>query len=88
MRNEAKKCSEKALNHITSENGSFFENLKWLNAKEAAQYLRLGSVGVLRNMVSERKIPFYKLGRSLRFKVSDLDKLLESTKTLGGFYEY
>ena len=88
MNLKQEKSGAKTLNHITSEGNSFLENNRWLNAKEAAQYLRLASVGVLRNMVSQRRVPFYKLGRSLRFKRSDLDQLIESSKRIGGFYEY
>jgi len=57
----------------------FFENLKWLTAKEAAEYLRLSSVECLRNLVYKGKIPKYHLGRHLRFKVSDLDRVLEAS---------
>lgn len=60
-----------------------FENLTWLTSKEAAEYLRLPSVGVLRWLVSQRRVPFRKLGRSLRFKKSELDRLLEAS-AIGG----
>ncbi len=53
---------------------------KWITADEAARYLRLSSVGVLYDFVYEKRVPYYKLGRLLRFKISDLDQLLESSK--------
>lgn len=53
---------------------------KWITAEEAARYLRLSSVFVLRNMVYEKRVPYYKLGRLLRFKVSELDQILEASK--------
>lgn len=56
----------------------FFENLKWLNSEEAVMYLRLPSVGALRNLVYRRQIPFTKLGRSLRFDREELDRFLVS----------
>ena len=56
----------------------FFENLKWLNSEEAVMYLRLPSVGALRNLVYRRQIPFTKLGRSLRFDREELDRFLGS----------
>lgn len=62
---------------VISKNKSFFDNSKWLTAKEAAQYLRLSSVEVLRNMVCQRRVPCYKMGKSLRFMVSELDTLME-----------
>lgn len=61
-----------------------FENLTWLTSTEAAEYLRLASVDVLRALVYQRKIPFHKLGRSLRFKKGELDRLLEASRN-GGF---
>ena len=63
----------------------FFENLTWLTSNEAADYLRLPSVGALRVLVCKRRIPFHKLGRSLRFKRVELDRLLDASKHLGGF---
>jgi len=59
----------------------FFENLKWLTSREAVVYLRLPSCGALRNLVYRRKIPFTKLGRSLRFDRESLDRFLESSAT-------
>lgn len=52
----------------------------WLTAEEATAYLKLSSVCSLRNFVYEKRVPYYKLGRLLRFKVSELDQLIESTK--------
>jgi len=63
----------------------FFENLTWLTSNEAADYLRLPSVGALRVLVCKRRLPFHKLGRSLRFKRVELDRLLEASKHFGGF---
>ncbi len=61
-----------------------FENLTWLTSNEAAEYLRLPSVGALRVLVCKRRLPFHKLGRSLRFKRAELDRLLDASKHLGG----
>ena len=60
-----------------------FENLTWLTSNEAAQYLRLPSVGALRVLVCKRRLPFHKLGRSLRFKKAELDRLLEASRNGG-----
>jgi excisionase family DNA binding protein len=73
---------DEELNHITSEQISSLKSRKWLTAEEAAEYLRLPSVGMVRYLVCERRIPFYKLGRSLRFKASDLDSVIESSRVL------
>ncbi|MEZ4815338.1 MAG: helix-turn-helix domain-containing protein [Bdellovibrionota bacterium] len=56
----------------------FFENLKWLNSEEAVAYLRLPSLGALRNLVYRRQIPCTKLGRILRFDREELDRFLMS----------
>lgn len=71
------------LNYSSSIDGEckpkFFENPKWLNAREAVEYLRLPSLGALRNLVYRRKIPFCKLGRNLRFDREGLDRFIESS---------
>jgi excisionase family DNA binding protein len=59
----------------------FYENLKWLTSREAVVYLRLPSLGALRNLVYRRKIPFVRLGRRLRFNREALDRFLESSLT-------
>jgi excisionase family DNA binding protein len=52
-----------------------FENFIWLNTKEAAEYLRT-TPKQLRKWVYQGKIKAYKLlGKSLRFKKSELDLL-------------
>jgi excisionase family DNA binding protein len=52
---------------------------KTLNTQEAADYLRI-SVANLRVKVSRGEVPINgKLGRTLRFKREELDKLLESS---------
>ncbi len=56
------------------------DDSSWLTAEEATAYLKLSSVCSLRNFVYEKRIPYYKLGRLLRFKTSELDQLIESTK--------
>ncbi len=60
----------------------FFDNLKWLTSRETMTYLRLPSLGALRQLVYRRQIPYCKLGRSLRFNRAELDRLLESSNSL------
>ena len=47
-----------------------------ISIKEAADYTRL-SVHTLYTMVSQRRIPFVKLGRLVRFDITTLDKWIE-----------
>ncbi len=55
------------------------DNDKWLNSFEAAEYLRI-SVGALRNMTCNGKLPFYKLGRRNRYLLSELRNTLMSER--------
>ena len=43
-----------------------------LSVEEAASYLRI-AVWTMRHWVSQRKIPFVRLGRLVRFRQADLD---------------
>jgi excisionase family DNA binding protein len=71
------------LRRRSRDSGQIFENLTWLTSNEAAEYLRLPSVGALRVLVFQRRVPFHKLGRNLRFKKGELDHLLETSRTGG-----
>lgn len=70
---------------MSEENNSTsnLEKAVWLNTQEAAAYLRI-SPQALRNHVYRGDVPFYKFRRSLRFKRTELDRLLEGTRR-GGF---
>ena len=51
----------------------------WLNSKEAAEYLRI-SQATLRNMTSNGRLPYCKLGRSNRYSLQELESLLLKNK--------
>lgn len=59
--------------------------LVWMNTAEAAIYLRV-TPQALRNRVYQGTVPHYKFQRSLRFKRSELDRMLEATR-IGGLAE-
>jgi len=67
-----------------------FDGSEWLNATEAAVYLRIFSingkpcVARIRNLVNQGRIPFYKPYGRLLFKRCELKRLVESSKK-GGF---
>ena len=65
------------MSKLTLEREVFFDNyIVWFNTKEAAAYLRT-SPQQLRTWVYQGRVPAYKLlGKSLRFKKSDLETLL------------
>jgi hypothetical protein len=62
----------------------------WLNATEAAAYLRIFSksglpcVARIRNLANQGRIPFYKPYGRLLFRRSELKRLIESSRK-GGF---
>lgn len=46
------------------------------NLKETAKHLKV-SERTLRNYVARRLIPFYRIGRSLRFNTAEIDQYIE-----------
>jgi excisionase family DNA binding protein len=52
---------------------------EWLTTSQAADYLGI-SVGTLRNMTSNGKIPYYKFGKLNRYRLPELRELLLSGK--------
>ncbi len=75
------KTNKRSCSQCGQENW-LFDNLIWLNTKEASEYLRI-SIGSLKNFVYRGVITPRKLGRLNRFKRDELDRLLESSQ-LGG----
>ena len=81
MKERKKTKITSGLDHLSlnSADKLFFENRierEWLSTKEAAHYLRV-SQDALRIMVHRDKIPAYKLGSRLRFRVADCQALFE-----------
>jgi excisionase family DNA binding protein len=66
------------MNSMSEEFSSdaLFDKLKWMNAREAAFYLRV-SVGQIRNMVWRGQLKSYKARNRLRFLRTDLDRLMK-----------
>lgn len=56
---------------------------EWLTTIEAAAYLKV-SVGTLRNMTCNGRVPYFKLDRRNRYRLCDLRGLLLSQRR-GGF---
>lgn len=52
---------------------------KLLTVSEVAEYLAVARQTIY-NMVSERKIPFIKLGKAVRFDMKDVNALIEKGK--------
>ena len=73
------------LEQLDRKNGSyenmFFDNLVWLTTEEARIYLRLPSKEALRQLIYRGVLNRpCKLGRSYRFKKSELDMHIESSR--------
>jgi excisionase family DNA binding protein len=51
-----------------------------VTVNDAARYLAV-SVSTLYGWVYQRRIPFVKVGRALRFEMSDLDNFVERNRT-------
>tara|TARA_B100001248_G_scaffold203924_1_gene158097 strand:+ start:5209 stop:5475 length:267 start_codon:yes stop_codon:yes gene_type:complete len=65
------------LDDINLNKNLLFDNFIWLTTKEAAEYLRT-SPGQMRKWVYQGRVNAYKLlGKSLRFKKSELDHLIQ-----------
>jgi excisionase family DNA binding protein len=79
------KLSPTGYSSPTDSNGSveFFNNLKWMTTNEAAFYLRK-SANAIRTAICRGQITAYKFRRRLYFKRSELDRLLETSSTVGG----
>lgn len=67
-------------NNLPDSSGRVFfdkrRECEWLSSKDAALFLCI-SEGALRNLVYRGQITFYKFGRRLRFRISDIESLLK-----------
>lgn len=52
---------------------------KWLTVEEAADYLGLKK-STIYAYIHERKLPYYKRGHVVRFKVEELDAWIEASR--------
>ena len=59
---------------------------KLLNVEGAATYLGV-SVRMIRNLVAERRLVHYKVGRRVMFRAADLDRFVDDSKREGPSYE-
>lgn len=50
-----------------------------LTVAQAAEYLNV-TERYIRRLVAERRVPYHKLGRLLRFQRADLERLLEESR--------
>ena len=50
-----------------------------INKRELSQYLGF-SLGKIDNLIKENKIEYYKIGKNVRFHLSDVDKWIQGYK--------
>jgi len=74
--NEGKRLNEES--QLDSKNGTVAQP-GLLTVREAARYLAV-SVSTLYGWVWQRRIPFIKMGRALRFDPRDLEAFVEASK--------
>ena len=55
------------------------ESGKWLTVREAAKYLGTTAPSLYAR-VWRREVPFIKIGRSVRFDIEDLKKLIDASR--------
>ncbi len=69
------KKSDSFFDNLIEKNQQAGENVRWLNTKEAAEFLRL-TPNALRILVHRAQVKYYKFGRRLRFRKEDLGSLI------------
>jgi excisionase family DNA binding protein len=70
---------------ITAQSSSAVDP-KVVNVNGAAEYMGV-SISLIRGLVAERRLVFYKLGSRVMFRKSDLDQFIEDGKREVGRYE-
>lgn len=68
------KKSDKFFDNLIEQDQKADENTRWLNTNEAAEFLRL-TPNALRILVHRAQVRYFKFGRRLRFRMSDLHSL-------------
>ncbi|MFK7823747.1 MAG: helix-turn-helix domain-containing protein [Oligoflexales bacterium] len=78
----AKSAENNELYAGASSCGRLFENSdEWMTTFEAAAYLKISESSLL-NLCCNGDLPYYKLGRSNRYKVEDLRNLIVKKRFL------
>lgn len=53
------------------------ENEKWVNLEEVANHTGL-SKDTIRNYIKKNAIPYYRIGKQYKFKISEIDAWIKS----------
>ena len=53
---------------------------KWVNLEEIAEHMGL-SKDTIRNYIKKQQIPYHKIGKQYKFKISEIDAWIEGGKS-------
>ncbi|HJA05767.1 MAG TPA: helix-turn-helix domain-containing protein [Candidatus Mediterraneibacter pullicola] len=53
---------------------------KWVSLEEIAEHMGL-SKDTIRNYIKKQQIPYYRIGKQYKFKISEIDAWIESGKS-------
>ena len=53
---------------------------KWVSLEEIADHMGI-SKDTIRNYIKKEQIPFYRIGKQYKFKISEIDAWIESGKS-------
>ena len=74
-----KKCVQEGINANNQSTHQTADSNDYLTADEAAQFLKVSLVSI-HNWKRDKGLPFYRIGRSIRFKKVDLVAFTEGSK--------
>lgn len=57
-----------------------YEQEKWVGLEEVAEHVGL-SKDTIRNYIKKEQIPFYRIGKQYKFKLSEIDIWIKSGKS-------
>lgn len=69
-------ANRKAVSSLAAHNSEFVPNIGWVRKPTLAKHLSL-SLRSIDNLVARKAIPFARFGRSIRFRIADVDRALE-----------
>lgn len=52
---------------------------RYINVRQLAEYMSMSKPSIYR-YVEEKKIPYFKIGKTIRFDIADVDKWLKEYK--------
>jgi excisionase family DNA binding protein len=69
-------AEKKAASSLAAHNSEFIPNVGWVRKPTLAKHTQL-SLRKIDYLVKSKAIPFAKFGRSIRFRIADVDRALE-----------